>query len=66
MQKKTLAKAGPFCGDEQPRSYLSQSHKIKIIVEAGVIPDGLWYRGYMFTYKDIVETKNIKNGNSKY
>lgn len=49
--QKTEKNYGPLCGDDMPNSFLSDSHKLKITVQSGIIPDGLWYRGYMFTYK---------------
>ena len=36
-----------------PPSYLSDSHKIEIEANGGVIPNGLFYKGYAFTYKAV-------------
>ena len=64
---KSKRQGGPYCGDSMPPSYLSDSHKIEIDANGGVIPNGLFYKGYAFTYKAVdAKTKLPKQSQGGY
>lgn len=56
---KTSREVGPYCGEDFPPSFLSDSSRIKITVAGGTVPDGMWYRGYMYTYKAVSNTHRL-------
>ena len=47
--QKTKRSNGPYCGDEMPPSFLSDSHKILIEANGGEIPNGMFYKGQRST-----------------
>ena len=50
---KSKQNAGPYCGDEMPPMFLSDSHKLEIEALGGVIPSGMFYKGYAFKFKTV-------------
>ena len=50
---KSKQSAGPYCGDEMPPMFLSDSHKLEIEALGGVIPSGMFYKGYAFKFKTV-------------
>ena len=44
VDQKSKQQAGPYCGDEMPPMFLSDSHKIEIEALGGVIPSGMFYK----------------------
>ena len=53
VDQKSKQKAGPYCGDELPPMFLTDSHKLEIEALGGVIPSGMFYKGYAFTFKTV-------------
>ena len=64
--QKTKRSNGPYCGDEMPPSFLSDSHKILVEANGGEIPNGMFYKGYAFTFKAVSKDTQLPRSETSF